>query len=187
MYVFLFWKSQYYCLNSEAFIFMCCILSRRWLVWRQELHTCLKYTQWMPRVKERPQMCLRLCVLNLCQVTMPLDCFKANPIILLLLFSNNQDKICHNSYMQVNEIYWFVLTFSKVQRRLYVVWMRRLEMFSCPLKLVRHLSSPSLFGQSPTKKSQNPRESPPLPSEERVLLYTVNAETYHYYNKHPDL
>lgn len=68
-----------------------------------------------------------------------------------------------------------------------MVWMWRLEMFSCPLRLVRYLSTPSLFGQSLTKKSLNPRESLPQLSEERVLPYTVDADTHHNYIKHPGL
>lgn len=85
----------------------------------------------------------------------------------------------------MKSIYLFSL--SKVQRRLYVVWMRRLEIFSCPLRLVRHLSTPTLFGQSPTKKSLNPRESLPQMSEECEFPCTVDAEAHHNYIKHPGL
>lgn len=60
-----------------------------------------------------------------------------------------------------------------------MVWMRRLEIFSCPLRLARYQSSPSLFGPSPTKKSLNPREPLPQLLEERMLPYTVDAQTPH--------
>lgn len=60
-------------------------------------------------------------------------------------------------------------------------------MCSCPSRLVRHLNTPSLFGQSPTKKSPNPRESLPQPSGERVLHYTVDNEMHHNYIKNPGL
>lgn len=78
------------------------------------------------------------------------------------------------------------ILFSKVQRRLYVVWMRRPETFSCPLRLVRYLSTPSSFGQSPTKKSANLRESLLQLSEGRALCYALDADMHDNYVKHPE-
>lgn len=68
-----------------------------------------------------------------------------------------------------------------------MVWMRRPETFSCPLRLVRHLSTPSSFGRSLTKKSLNRRESLPQLLEECALPYTVDAQMHDNYSKHPGL
>lgn len=61
-----------------------------------------------------------------------------------------------------------VILFLKVQRRLYVVWIKRLEIFSWTLKLVKFLKPLSSVGQSPTKKSLNQAGSPSRPLEDSM-------------------
>lgn len=64
--------------------------------------------------------------------------------------------------------YFYVILFFKVQRRLCVVLMKRLETFSWTLKLVMSLRPRSSHGQSPTKKSLNPAGSPSRPLEDSM-------------------
>lgn len=59
-------------------------------------------------------------------------------------------------------------------------------MFSYHLRLVRYLSTPSSFGQSRTKKSQNLRESLLQLSEERASRYTLDSEMHDNYIPHAE-
>lgn len=60
---------------------------------------CLKYVPRMPRVKEGPQTCLRLCVLKLCQVTLPFYRLKADSLIIVLGFFFFFNAQVHHSFM----------------------------------------------------------------------------------------